>query len=109
MENLSLADIGWPQWRGTLKFNLAIEHARACSTNIFKTPSDASQLELKVAMGHDLDLDTEWRGLVLSHAQVQLQNFWSRYGPALDQGMRMWDEQSIRFDVQLGERWSDGT
>ena len=90
-----------PPYRGlkpslaTLVINSAIEFARAWPSEISRKPSDAFKFELKAALGEDVNLDTEWKGLVLVHAQVHLQNFWARYGFELDREMGMWDEEGI--------------
>jgi predicted GNAT family N-acyltransferase len=51
--------------------------------------------QLQAAMGADLDLNTNWHGLVLIHAQIGLQKFWAKYGFELDEKMGIWDEEGI--------------
>jgi len=78
-----------------LLIDCAIEYARAWPTAISAKLSDSFKEELKAAMGEDLNLDVEWKGLVLIHAQLGLQQFWAKHGFALDKGMGMWDEEGI--------------
>ncbi|OQO05964.1 hypothetical protein B0A48_10060 [Cryoendolithus antarcticus] len=49
------------------------------------------------AATHDAALsdEGEFKGLVLVHAQIGLQKFWSRHGFVLDEGMGIWDEEGI--------------
>ncbi|KAL1587680.1 hypothetical protein WHR41_03702 [Cladosporium halotolerans] len=58
-------------------------------------PSAATKEELRDAVGDILDMGTEWTGLVLIHAQIGLQKFWSRWGFEVDEGMGIWDEEGI--------------
>ncbi|QIW96524.1 hypothetical protein AMS68_002042 [Peltaster fructicola] len=37
----------------------------------------------------------DWQGLVLIHAQKQVQGFWARLGFTLDEGLGIWDEEGM--------------
>lgn len=56
-------------------------------------------LEYAVANPLDLGAGTEkeaqWHGLVLIHAQMQVQKFWASCGFTVDEAFGMWDEEGI--------------
>jgi predicted GNAT family N-acyltransferase len=62
---------------------------------ISEPPSSAHAEELHAHLGLNLDTNTEWKGLVLIHAQIGLQKFWARYGFEVDESMGIWDEEGM--------------
>lgn len=62
---------------------------------ISEPPSASAKEELRDTLGEILDMNTDWEGLVLIHAQVGLQKFWARWGFELDEGLGVWDEEGI--------------
>lgn len=44
-------------------------------------------------------MDDVWKGLVLVHAQADIENVWKKFGFEKDESMGTWDEEGI---VHLG-------
>jgi predicted GNAT family N-acyltransferase len=62
---------------------------------ISKPPSSSLVGDLHDHFDLNLDMNTDWSGLVLIHAQMELQKFWARYGFEVDQGMGIWEEEGM--------------
>lgn len=78
---------------------------------ISEPPSASAKEELRDTLGEILDMNTDWNGLVLVHAQIGLQKFWARWGFELDEGLGVWDEEGIdhvamwkRLDLKLASK-----
>jgi predicted GNAT family N-acyltransferase len=62
---------------------------------ISEPPSSSLAEGLRAHLGLNLHMNTDWSGLVLIHAQIELQKFWTQYGFEVDEGMGIWEEEGV--------------
>jgi predicted GNAT family N-acyltransferase len=92
-----------------LLFNAAVNWASAHPEDIIAPMSPA---DLEAAKLEGKKEPEPWQGLVLVHAQKQVQKLWERFGFKIDNEMGSWDEEGIehvglwkRIEVKGADPW----
>lgn len=57
--------------------------------------SPAAAEHRRLELGGGAEVDNVWNGLVLVHAQKDIEKVWNRYGFSKDDTMGVWDEEGI--------------
>ena len=73
---------------GRLLVNTALEWAAKHPDNVYEGPEDPVEREKMEG--------SAWKGLVLVHAQSDIEKFWASFGFVRDDGMGEWWEEGIR-------------
>lgn len=81
---------------GRMLLDTALTWAAKNPEHILPPPSAASREAARIEGRVDVDDVYEaWRGLVLIHAQTNLQKWYAKFGFTLDEKMGQWDEEGI--------------